>query len=77
MPWDRESFFTALRELRDPRAIQVAESLATWMERNADRIEGPSHRTVSMVVGSIVPCMIWDLRQLVIRFSSLMLSAAF
>src|SRR6516162_6054431 len=37
--WDRVSFFAALTERNDPQTIQVAESLATWMERNADRID--------------------------------------
>src|SRR5262249_29965343 len=35
---NRDSFFAALNERSDPKAIQVAETLATWMERNADRI---------------------------------------
>ena len=78
--WDRVSFFAALTERNDPQTIQVAEKLATWMERNADRIDfgsGAKDGSMIMVVGGSVPCTIWSYGRLEIEFQYLMRSAPF
>src|SRR5215469_5895988 len=61
--WDRGSFFAALAERNDAQATQVAEKLAMWMERNADRIDfgsGAKDGSMIMVAGGSVPCTIWS-----------------
>jgi hypothetical protein len=79
--WDRASFFEALIEKRnDPQAIQVAEDLAAWMERNADTIDfgsGAKDGSMIMVVGGTVPCTIWSYGRLEIDFQYLMHSVPF
>jgi hypothetical protein len=78
--WDRVSFFAALTERNDPQTFQVAEKLATWMERNADRIDfgsGAKDGSMIMVVGGSVPCTIWSYGRLEIEFQYLMRSAPF
>jgi hypothetical protein len=78
--WDRVSFFAALTERNDPQTIQVAEKLAMWIERNADRIDfgsGAKDGSMIMVVGGSVPCTIWSYGRLEIEFQYLMRSAPF
>ena len=78
--WDRVSFFAALTERNDPQTIQVAENLAAWMERNADRIDfgsGAKDGSMIMVVGGSVPCTIWSYGKLEIEFQYLMRGAPF
>jgi len=78
--WNWESFFAALKELSDPKTIQVAQTLAAWMKRNGEIEFGSGARdgSMTMVVGGCGPlCRIWTFGRFVVFFENLMGTTAF